>query len=133
MERTITIGRISQNDLVVNSLNVSKNHASLIIKDNGKLVLVDNDSSNGIWVNNRRVKSAAIDLKDKIQIADQILDLRNHFEIKDGILLKVKEANDFTASFPSIKRIDEEFEINLCRFSHSIINSKDIDLISHSS
>jgi len=64
---TIRIGRMKENDLVVNNLSVSRFHATLAQADDG-YVLEDLGSENGIWVNGRRVKSCRVGPGDRIQV-----------------------------------------------------------------
>jgi pilus assembly protein CpaF len=69
----LTVGRVQGNDIVLAKRNVSKQHARLLLKDD-QAVVVDLDSTNGTWVNGRKI-TAPCPLKqgDKIYIADFIL------------------------------------------------------------
>ncbi len=71
----LTIGRVQGNDIVLSKRNVSKQHARLSLQD-GDAVVVDLNSTNGTWVNGRKI-TAPQPLKqgDKIYIADFILTL----------------------------------------------------------
>ena len=71
----LTIGRVQGNDIVLSKRNVSKQHARLALHD-GDAVIVDLNSTNGTWVNGRKI-TAPQPLKqgDKIYIADFILTL----------------------------------------------------------
>ena len=64
----ITIGRaVSLNAIVLNSKQVSRQHARL--EDvNGKIIIVDQDSTNGILFNNRRIKCGFLHDGDTFQI-----------------------------------------------------------------
>ena len=46
----ITIGRAAENDVVIPKTNVSKRHARIVFKD-GRLVVVDLNSTNGTFIN----------------------------------------------------------------------------------
>ncbi|MBF5041158.1 FHA domain-containing protein [Aggregicoccus sp. 17bor-14] len=69
----VTIGRLAGNDIVLAKGNVSKNHCRLVTKD-GKYVLVDERSTNGTFVNGKRV-SAPLVVKptDAIFVGDYVL------------------------------------------------------------
>jgi pSer/pThr/pTyr-binding forkhead associated (FHA) protein len=54
--RIYTIGRSSKSDIVINQPQVSGNHAELLQLDNGDILLVDKNSSNGTYVNGVRIK-----------------------------------------------------------------------------
>ena len=55
----VLFGRVSGNDVVLASSAVSKRHARLVLKD-GKHILVDLKSTNGTFVNNRRLTSPLV-------------------------------------------------------------------------
>ncbi len=69
----ISIGRIQGNDVVLPKGNVSKRHARLRFAD-GKFIIRDLNSTNGTYVNGRRITSPqAIKPSDKVYIGDFIL------------------------------------------------------------
>lgn len=63
----ITIGRTSENDIVLDNRGVSRRHAQIEFSDNGAL-LIDNDSLNGTFINQRRVTEQFLQDKDTITI-----------------------------------------------------------------
>lgn len=73
---TLTIGRKTSNSIVINNNYVSSNHAKLSFT-NGKWNIIDNDSSNGIFVNGRRVKSSILNFGDIIYIMGTIIIVGN--------------------------------------------------------
>ena len=69
----ITIGRVQGNDVVLPKGNVSKRHARIVLKD-GKFIIVDLKSTNGTYVNGRKITSPlVVKQSDKIYIGDFIL------------------------------------------------------------
>jgi len=65
----IKIGRGSENDLVLPDGNVSTQHATISLRD-GKFVIVDNDSTNGVYVNGSMVTTpVVVDGPNTIHIA----------------------------------------------------------------
>jgi len=69
----LTIGRVQGNDIVLSKRNVSKQHARLSL-DGGHALVVDLNSTNGTWVNGRKITSPQpLKQGDKIYIADFIL------------------------------------------------------------
>ena len=69
----VTVGRVRGNDLVLSKGNVSKRHARLTHKD-GRFVVVDQNSTNGTYVNRQRIVQATIVREgDRIYIGDFIL------------------------------------------------------------
>ncbi len=69
----IKIGRVQGNDVVLPKGNVSKQHARIVLKD-GKFIIVDLKSTNGTYVNGRKITSPlVVKDSDKIYIGDFIL------------------------------------------------------------
>jgi hypothetical protein len=70
--RPLTIGRASDNGLVLADSRASRHHARLYGR-RGALVLTDLGSTNGSWVNDRRIDEMALGEGDRIRIGDTIL------------------------------------------------------------
>jgi pilus assembly protein CpaF len=69
----VTIGRVQGNDIVLPKGNVSKRHARIVLKD-GKFIVVDLKSTNGTYVNGRKITSPlVVKENDKIYIGDFIM------------------------------------------------------------
>ena len=76
----VTIGRVAGNDLVLPHGNVSRQHARIVIKD-AKFILMDLKSTNGTYVNGRRMTSPlVIHEHDHVTIGE----VRLSFEEEDG-------------------------------------------------
>jgi pilus assembly protein CpaF len=72
-EAEVGIGRLDDNELCLPKNNVSKHHARLLYKDQ-RYVIVDQQSTNGTYVNGRRITGPAVVRRgDKIYIGDFIL------------------------------------------------------------
>jgi pilus assembly protein CpaF len=52
----LTVGRVQGNDIVLSKRNVSKQHARLSLQGD-QAVVVDLNSTNGTWVNGRKITS----------------------------------------------------------------------------
>jgi Protein of unknown function (DUF3662)/Inner membrane component of T3SS, cytoplasmic domain len=70
--RPLTIGRAPDNGLVLFDGRVSRHHARLYGR-RGALLLADLGSTNGSWVNDRRVEEMALGEGDQIRVGDTIL------------------------------------------------------------
>lgn len=69
----VTVGRVQGNDIVLPKQNVSKRHSRVVLK-NGKFVITDLKSTNGTYVNGRKISSpSVIKETDKIYIGDFVL------------------------------------------------------------
>ncbi|MBN1210427.1 MAG: Flp pilus assembly complex ATPase component TadA [Myxococcaceae bacterium] len=71
----ITIGRLEGNDIVLAKGNVSKYHSRIVSKD-GKFIVVDMKSTNGTFVNGKKIAAPMV-LKptDKVYIGDYIINV----------------------------------------------------------
>lgn len=62
-----SIGRNPASDIFLNDMTVSRQHAHLE-KHGGDYIVFDDDSYNGVWVNNKNVESKTLKLGDIVQI-----------------------------------------------------------------
>lgn len=99
-ERTeISVGRVQGNDLMLPKGNVSKRHARLIYRD-GRFIVTDLNSTNGTYVNRRRISQATIVREgDRIYIGDFVL----RIEVPEG-QSQADEVGDQTGSGPVLAR-----------------------------
>jgi len=74
----ITIGRSSENDLVIDNIKVSRFHAR-VINQSGNWVIEDLNSSNGTFVNGKKIKRKPINNSDTILIGGIPLKLSHLF------------------------------------------------------
>ncbi|MBI4871383.1 MAG: FHA domain-containing protein [Candidatus Riflebacteria bacterium] len=75
-DRITTIGRSSDNHLVLPGSHVSRNHATIERTVKG-FVLTDLESKNGTFVNNKAVKSSVLNAGDKVKIGENFLFVDN--------------------------------------------------------
>lgn len=65
----MSVGRTSRSDLMINDYTISKNHARIHISVGGRHALEDMGSTNGTWLNGRRLSSGQV---SAVQDADTI-------------------------------------------------------------
>ena len=70
--RLTRIGRRTTADIVLDDATVSRRHA-LVLEREGGPVIADDRSLNGVYVNGRRVREAALHHGDEVQIGDRIM------------------------------------------------------------
>jgi hypothetical protein len=70
--RPLTIGRGADNGLVLEDTRASRHHARIYGRQ-GALLLSDLGSTNGSWVNDRRIQEIALGEGDRIRIGDTTL------------------------------------------------------------
>lgn len=70
LTRPVTaIGRIEDNDIVLAHLSLSRRHARVEI-DDGRVVLIDEGSKNGTWVNGQSIDRAVLRHGDRLRLGD---------------------------------------------------------------
>jgi pSer/pThr/pTyr-binding forkhead associated (FHA) protein len=75
-----TIGSLASNDIVLSHSDVSRNHAQLIQKVNDDIVIADSGSTNGTYVNGKKVSIQVLRAGDRVLIANKYpLDWENIF------------------------------------------------------
>jgi len=70
MSTTWRIGRTRDNELTLNDKSVSRRHAEIQRYSNGKFIIFDVDSLNGVFVNSEQVKKKKLAEGDIIEIGD---------------------------------------------------------------
>jgi len=73
----LRIGRSARNDVVLDDHSVSRRHARILMQDN-RLLILDENSSNGTFVNDKRTRLKKLHHGDEIQVGDIFL----RFELK---------------------------------------------------
>lgn len=69
----LTVGRVQGNDLVLPKGNVSKRHARILFRE-GRFIVTDLNSTNGTYVNRRRITQATIIRDgDKVYVGDFVI------------------------------------------------------------
>ena len=79
------IGRSSENNIILDDITVSRNHALLSV-NNKNIKITDNNSTNGIYINNVIKSDSELKSGDKIQIGKYLLLLT---EVMKWILVKL--------------------------------------------
>jgi pSer/pThr/pTyr-binding forkhead associated (FHA) protein len=78
-KRRVSIGRTAENDIVLENRGVSRKHAMIEFNESGA-VIIDNESLNGTFLNDRRVTEEVIRDSDQITIGKYHLLFHNQFE-----------------------------------------------------
>jgi hypothetical protein len=78
--KVITIGRDLGNDIVVNDGKVSRHHLQIIKEDTGIFRIVDVGSTNGTFVNERKVSGETrLSTNDIVRVGNTILPWQSYF------------------------------------------------------
>ena len=72
----ITIGRVSGNDIVLAKGNVSKRHSRFTVKSPGQIEVADLKSTNGTYVNGRKIGSPMLlSASDRVYVGDFLINI----------------------------------------------------------
>lgn len=77
--KTITIGKAPHNQIVIQDPYVSKEHIRITQNAQGSYFLEDLNSTNGTFVNGKRVTNVALQLNDIVKIGDTVLPWQSYF------------------------------------------------------
>ena len=103
-----TIGRNNTNDLKIDDPEISASHAKIIVEpDFETFTLFDLDSTNGTYVNGRRIVSKKITDKDSFRFATQKMTGTDLFEHL-GRYIKERRT-DFSKEFNKLLSIESEY------------------------
>ncbi len=78
-KRRVSIGRTAENDIILENRGVSRKHAMIEFNESGA-VIIDNESLNGTFLNDRRVTEEMIRDNDQITIGKYHLSFHNQVE-----------------------------------------------------
>lgn len=124
---TYTIGRRSDNAIVVSSVKISGQHARLIQCTDSQFLLEDLASKNGTFVNRVRITRKVVDKNDTIRLADtdytvdQLLTLQHadptkpiesilpESPVKPPVPVVDTRALDFTREFARLQQVYEQY------------------------
>ena len=66
--KSTTIGRSSGNDIVLNDKKISGTHSKIIIEDD-EFIIEDLNSTNGTYVNGKKISKSKIELGDELKLS----------------------------------------------------------------
>ncbi|MEP0827986.1 MAG: FHA domain-containing protein [bacterium] len=99
-KKRLSIGRTPDNDIILENRGVSRKHAQIEFNDNAA-VIIDNESLNGTFVNNRKVTEEILHDNDTITIGKYSLIYRTEVSKTDSpasldgtMVLKTKKQKD---------------------------------------
>ena len=81
----VTIGRVQGNDIILPKGNISKRHSRIVLKD-GKFIIVDLKSTNGTYVNGKKITAPqVIKATDKVYIGDFTIQLSQTSDVSEDV------------------------------------------------
>ena len=81
--KQLTIGRSKDNDITLDDASVSRHHATIIQTESG-IIISDNGSSNGTFVNGNRIHGEkALSINDTLKLGTVLFPWRKYFVLKN--------------------------------------------------
>lgn len=91
--KVVRFGTYIDNDVVINDCAVSRNHVQISSNHEGRLTILDLQSTNGTYVNGQRIDGEAeLHYGDTVRIGNTILDWEDYFPTEEYLLRKRLEA-----------------------------------------
>jgi len=109
MKKTIKIGRCKSNDLVFDFPQVSSNHAVITPIGSNSLILEDQSSSNGTFVNGVQIKRMIISKDDRIKVANILVNTKPYFVTNNPSVSNKPNISKNKNSSSEHENIKEEF------------------------
>ena len=84
----VTVGRLDDCDVALDSTSVSRQHACFYI-ENGQVFVSDMGSANGVYVNEQRIsRDTAVDETSRIRVSEYLFQLEFHEQGQNGSGIK---------------------------------------------
>jgi Zn-dependent protease with chaperone function len=83
--RTYSIGRSPSNNIILEDSMVSRQHAQLIVSDNGQIIIKDLGSSNGTFVNGNKISETFLKTGDIVKCGNTFLNWQQYIKEKSPI------------------------------------------------
>jgi ABC transport system ATP-binding/permease protein len=109
----VTIGRATENNVVLNDLLVSRRHA-VLRRSGNQWELVDSNSANGTYVNGNRINRAVIGPDDIIGVGHQLLHLA------DGRLVEYVDTGDVSYEASNLRVVTNKGKVLLADVSFAL-------------
>jgi hypothetical protein len=79
--KTISVGRDSSNDIVVDNKIVSRHHAHFMINNQGQVVIKDLGSPNGTFVNDKKTTECVLAPGDVVKLGNVVFDWQVNLQL----------------------------------------------------
>ena len=101
------IGRNRDNDIVINVAEISSHHATLTLMDDNSYLLEDLNSTNGSFVNGKKIKKTTVTNNDIIKFAHYQFNLQTLLDNENKIIEAPKDETE--QSFYKLKEVYESY------------------------
>ena len=103
--KVITIGRLEDNDMVVNDACASRHHLQIIQHDDGHYSLADFGSTNGTFINGQKISGEVeLNMNDVVRIGNSTIPWRLYFEKNEQ---ETTQFNNVSPEFDEVPQHDD--------------------------
>lgn len=103
--KVITIGRLEDNDVVVNDACASRHHLQIIQHDDGHYSLADFGSTNGTFINGQKISGEVeLNMNDVVRIGNSTIPWRLYFEKNEQ---ETTQFNNVSPEFDEVPQHDD--------------------------
>lgn len=107
--KTFTIGRDAKNSIVLNDKFISRQHAELVMLDNGQILLKDLNSSNGTYVNGNKVTECYLKPGDIVKCGTAFLNWSQYVNTVGGRVGDIQNHQPYVE--PAVKQLNENYSL----------------------
>ena len=116
LKTVFKIGRSDVNDIIIKDDSISRIHATLVIKSSSKFEITDDNSSNGVKLNNKRVDRTELTKNDTLLIGDYIFNISEHIDLTQytsnlNVVTEVN-LNTISSEFNKLKELYDNYQKN---------------------
>jgi pSer/pThr/pTyr-binding forkhead associated (FHA) protein len=101
------IGRSRDNDIVINVAEISSHHATLTLLEDGSYLLEDLSSTNGSFVNGKKIKKTTVTNNDIIKFAHYQFNLQTLLDNENKIIQAPRDETEQT--FYKLKEVYDNY------------------------
>ena len=106
--RTLNIGRNATNNVILDDKMVSRQHAQLIILDNGQVVIKDLGSSNGTFVNGNKITEYNLKAGDIVKCGNSFVKWTQYINERSSLDSPIIENNEVVSPWKNLDVNDSE-------------------------
>jgi len=133
--RTLNIGRNATNNVILDDKMVSRQHAQLIILDNGQIVIKDIGSSNGTFVNGNKITECNLKAGDIVKCGSSFVKWTQYINESPSIAPSIpnynnpQQSNNLDLSYSDAQNYNEQdfsLSVSLKYLTSKIFNIGDL-------
>ena len=122
MTTTRNIGRAPDNDIVIAYPEISGHHARILIAEDGHVSLEDLGSTNGTFVNRKKIKLVTVKATDSIKFAQYQFELKKL--LGEGKQVYAPKIADYADGFNALQQVYDNYVATKIQVGKKMRNTK---------